>query len=322
MKYQLSEGNYSKFGVQAVADGMIFTFAGEKEDDCFLLFYDEKKQLVERIEVPRQFCMGAVRSVLVHGLNKNKLCYNYEINGKVFCDTYAERIIGRKKWNDLSRADNDFQVYCGYEDSEFDWKEDCFPEIPKSRMVMYKLHVRGFSMDAGLRGKEKGTFRAVMDKIPYLKSLGITTIEFMPVYEFEEIVLQRKQQLPDYLLWQTKEEDKIRPEQETEVKGINYWGYTAANYFAVKASYSSEANASKEFKTLVSKLHENQMECIMEMHFEENMNQNSILDILRFWVREYHVDGFHLLGKSVPVTAIAQNLFLKRSKIFFEGFDW
>ena len=49
MKYQLSEGNYSKFGVQAVADGMIFTFAGEKEDDCFLLFYDEKIQLVERI---------------------------------------------------------------------------------------------------------------------------------------------------------------------------------------------------------------------------------------------------------------------------------
>ena len=322
MEYKISEGNYRKFGVEVVEDGIVFTFAGEKDDACFLLFYDDKNQLIKRIEAPKEYCMGAVRSVLVQGLNKKKLRYNYEINGEVICDTYAERIIGRKKWNDLSREESEYQIYCGYEDADFDWKNDCSPEISKSQMVMYKLHVRGFSMDAGLRGKEKGTFRGVMGKIPYLKELGITTIEFMPVYEFEEIVLRKNQALPDYLVWQTKEEDLIKPDQKIKAEGINYWGYTKGNYFAVKASYSCNANVSLEFKELVRMLHENRMECIMEMHFEDDMNQNVILDALRYWVREYHVDGFHLLGKGVPVSAISQVLFLKRTKIFYEGFDW
>ena len=75
------------------------------------------------------------------------------------------------------------------------------------------------------------------------------------------------------------------------------------------------------FKELVRKLHENGMECVMEFFFDDRMNQNVILDVLRFWVREYHVDGFHLLGGSVPVTAAAQDLLLSRTKLFYTGFD-
>lgn len=79
-------------------------------------------------------------------------------------------------------------------------------------MVIYKLHVRGFSMDGGARGRKRGTFAAVADKIPYLKELGVTTVEFMPVYEFEEMVIPKEKKLPDYLTWR-KNEEKVLKEQ-------------------------------------------------------------------------------------------------------------
>ena len=85
--------------------------------------------------------------------------------------------------------------------------------------------------------------------------------------------------------------------------------------------YSSSADAASEFRELVHTLHENGMECVMEFYFAPGMNQNVILDALRFWVREYHVDGFHLQGDSLPVTAAAQDLLLSRTKLFYTHFD-
>lgn len=168
---------------------------------------------------------------------------------------------------------------------------------------------------------ERGTFRAVMDKIPYLKSLGITTVEFMPVYEFEEMTLPVKVELPDYLDWESREDDFIQKEMPKRYEKVNYWGYTPGNYFAVKASYSSQPDAAGEWKELIRELHANGMECVMEMYFDDWMNQNVILDALRFWVREYHVDGFHLLGNVVPIKAVAQDNLLSRTKIFYTGFE-
>ena len=67
---------------------------------------------------------------------------------------------------------------------------------------------------------------------------------------------------------------------------VNLWGYAPANYFAVKASYAKGQDAAVEWKKLIRALHENHMECVMEMYFPENVNQNLILDALRYWVRE------------------------------------
>ena len=322
MEYRITEGNYRKFGVQKIENGMIFTFAGEKEDDCCIHIYDEKGEVKSRIEVPADYCMGSVRSIYVQGLEEKKLHYNYVINGEVVVDTYAECINGRERWNSEDRKDKDYQVSAGYRDDSFDWDDDVFPEVSRSDMVMYKLHVRGFSMDAGIRGKEKGTFAAVKNKISYLKDLGVTTVEFMPIYEFEEKILEEYPAIPDYLRWQAKEDDLIRMDEKRRQIGLNYWGYAKdANYFAVKASYGASNQASLEWKNLVKELHKNGMECVMEMFFGDEVNQNVILDALRFWVREYHVDGFHLIGKNIPVTAIAQDLFLSRTKLFYDYFD-
>jgi glycogen operon protein len=319
--YKIREGNYNRPGVTPTANGLIFSFEGKKEVDCAILLYDQKHNLTDRIEVPSAYTIGSVRSVEVQGLNRRRLIYNYEVDGKVITDPYAKVIIGREKWHDLNRSRDHYAIYGGFEQSDFDWGEDQKPEIPRSDMIMYKLHVRGFSMDAGIRDKSRGTFRAIKDRIPYLKQLGVTTIEFMPVYEFEELVIPAYAPLPDYLKWHVEEGDLIAQMPEQKVEKINYWGYVPGNYFAVKASYSSSGDPSREWKELVRELHANGMECVMEMWFDERLNQNRILDALRYWVREYHVDGFHLLGAQVPVTAVAQDMLLSRTKIFCDGFD-
>ena len=322
MGVTIKEGNYNKFGVCEAEGGYIFTFAGEKEQECHIRIYNKANQLVERILVPKSYCMGAVRSVFVGGLKEKELRYNYEIDGEIITDIYADKIIGREVWNDAKRADAEYAVYCGKENQEFDWEEDDFPEIPRNQMVMYKLHTRGFSMDGGAKGKKRGTFAAIADKIDYLKGLGVTTVELMPVYEFEEIIIEQKPDMPDYIKWQASAQDVILPEiGGIKAVGLNYWGYGVGNYFAVKSSYASTGNASKELKELVKQLHKNGLECVLEMFFPSGMNQNVILSILRYWVREYHVDGFHLLGDSVPVKAACQDMFLSRTKLFCTHFD-
>lgn len=321
MAYTIKEGDYRQYGASAAGGGVVFTFEAEKEEDCSILLYGKDGGIRQELKVPESCCRGAIRSVFVAGLKAESLRYNYKISGTVVTDPYANRIIGRERWRDAGRVKNEFRVCGGYSDDTFSWGTDVHPEIPRQEMFLYKLNIRGFSMDAGIPAKERGTFAAVRDKIPYLKELGVTTVEFMPVYEFEELILKEKAVLPEYISWQVRKEDQIKPEACAMPERVNLWGYAPANYFAVKASYAKGQDAAVEWKKLIRALHENHMECVMEMYFPENVNQNLILDALRYWVREYHVDGFHLLGENLPVTQIAQDAWLRRTKIFGAGFE-
>lgn len=323
MNYKITKGNYEKMGLIREKDRAIFTFAGEKEDTCFIVLVDVKEENEIRIMVPPEYCFGSLRSIEISGISMDKYLYYYEVNGKKYVDPYARGIAGREVWNDKSRADKNYKVYGTSPEMKFDWEEDAAPEIPKAEMIMYKLHVRGFTMDHAGVGRNAGTFGGVRNKIPYLKELGITTVEMMPVYEFEEMPLPVAKELPDYINWKTEMEDVIRPEETEEITGkLNYWGYSKGDYFAVKASYArNPKKAALEFKQLIKELHDNYMECVMEMFFPEDVNHNLVLDALRFWVREYHVDGFHLLGTNLPITAIAQDVWLSRTKIFYTDFQ-
>lgn len=319
MDFKIKEGNYEKQGVQQQGKWTIFTFEGEKEDDCSIVLLNMDKEVVQEIAVPKGYCMGSLRSIAVENLKTEELLYVYEVNGKRVLDPYAYRIVGREIWNDEKRMQN--AVYGAFAPARFAWGDDCAPEVDRARMTMYKLHVRGFSMDAKRSGNN-GTFAAVAARIPYLRELGVTTVELMPVYEFEERIFPEEKVLPDYIPWEAQKEDMIAPPEETNVlPKLNFWGYTKGDYFAVKSSYAKNPDkASQEYKTLIKKLHGNGMECVMEFFFPEGTDQNLILTALRFWVMEYHVDGFHLLGENLPMTAIAQDKRLSRTKIFYTDF--
>lgn len=329
MAEQLREGTYNGFGASRQADGICFTFEGAKESDCAIRLYDKRakkgvKPAYRDIPVPADYCIGAVRSVCILGLDERRYDYNYVIDGNVVVDPYARRIIGREKWANPDRRENDYEVRSGFDFCTYEWKEDRFPEIPGSDMVLYKLHVRGFTKDGGTAGKTKGTYAAIAEKIPYFLELGVTTIELMPAYEFEELVPPvheeqtmsfegwAPQAVAGYQLLQKKEYE----EKEKELPSVNYWGYGSGNYFAPKASYAAGKVPSEEFKELIHALHTAGLECVMEMSFDAQTNPNYIVDVLRYWVREYHVDGFHLLCSEVAVASVVSDVLLRRSKIF------
>lgn len=323
MKYTIKEGNYVKMGVVKLENEVVFTFEGEKEDTCTLVLMNKTNHKKTVIEVPDQYCLGSLRSISVSNIDMDKFVYYYEINGKKKNDPYATKIVGREKWNNRNRIDNSYEVYSAVEKHEFDWGSDVAPEIPKQDMILYKAHVRGFSKSQKGLHKKAGTFSAITDRIAYLKDLGFTSLELMPVYEFEEIDIPAQAGIPQYINWKVEEEDNILPEVKIEAPSkVNYWGYGPGDYFAIKTSYACDTkNAAAEFKELIKILHANSMECIMEFYFDSDTNHNLILDVLRYWVYEYHVDGFHLLGENIPITAIVQDVMLSRTKIFYDKFE-
>jgi glycogen operon protein len=227
----------------------------------------------------------------------------------------------------MDRRGSEDQIRSGFDFSEFDWENDHCPEIPGSEMIMYKLHVRGFTKEATV-GRKKGTFEALESQIPYFTELGITTLELMPAYEFEELMPPRHpKQTMDFEGWSPQAvagyqllQQKEYEEKEKEMPCINYWGYGAGNYFAPKASYAFAAPASLALKRLIKSLHRARLECVMEMSFDAYANPNYIVEVLRHWVREYHVDGFHLLCGSAALPSVLHDPLLRRSKIFAPSF--
>ena len=322
MSLVVKEGNYLTLGAKIVKNQMIFTFEAEKEDDCRIILINKTTGEREYIVVPDEYYRGSLRSVMVSGVNVQEYNYLFEINGKEQLDPYAKVIIGREKWNDENRKENKYKLAGGFDGNSFAWGVDKNPEIAKSDMIMYKLHVRNFTMGLKTAGKAKGTFQALKNKIAYLKDLGVTTVELMPVYEFEEMAIPEEVTVPDYVKWQPEDAHKIQPIiLDKQDKQMNVWGYGEGNYFAVKASYAMvPQKASTEFKKLVKAFHDNGMECVMEMFFPGNISHVFIMDVLHYWVAEYHVDGFHLIGTNLPIGSIVHDPLLSRTKIFTDTF--
>ena len=330
MEYVITEGDFGKMGVSHNKGGTIFTFEGNKESSCAILLYQIETGNILKLDVPKEHCIGSLRSVMVKGLDTSKYYYNFEIDGKIMVDPYARRIKGREHWFETTRYSRDYQLWCGFDDEVYDWGNDKAPEVSREDMVLYKLHVRGFTMDGGATGKKKGTFEGIREKLTYLHALGVTSIELMPAYEFEEMVIPVQEQLSDYLTWkiqqkQDKENKKnvaVLPETGVQiVDKVNCWGYVPGNYFAPKAAFASQTDEVKEYKNLIKSMHALSMECIMEIFFDDKMNQNLMMDVLRFWVMYYHVDGFHLIGDNLPIRAIVQDPLLSRTKLFCLGFE-
>ncbi|QHQ62853.1 alpha-amylase [Anaerocolumna sedimenticola] len=147
-----------------------------------------------------------------------------------------------------------------------------------------------------------GTFLGVVDKIPYLKELGVNCIQLMPIYEYNELIGQ------------------------TGFGGnhkLNYWGYSNENYyFAPKASYCAEpTQAADEVKYMIDSLHNNGIEVIMEMNFVKGLNPGFIQDCLRYWFLEYHIDGFKIPSETVPGILLGTDPILSKVKLLAEGWD-
>ena len=302
---EIGYGNPCIMGVVKNVDGYNFSVKGIV-GNCALLLYKKNSDKVEFcIELDESFKTGDVFSVLLSGIDLKDYQYNYKMENKYVVDSYAKTVTDCRDFGMV--MENASYVSC-VELDEFDWKDDRTLKIPYNECIIYKLHVRGFTKSKTSGVKHKGTFSGIIEKIPYLKELGITTIEMMPAYEFEEMVRFK--------------DNKIDMYTPSEASILNYWGYTSGLHFAPKSAYCvngyNKADYTSEFKLLVKELHKNGIELVMEMYFDKE-NANLIDDCIRYWVMEYHIDGVHLYCNQNNLHVVAEDPILSKTKIFTEA---
>ena len=326
-------GRVLPFGATLIEDGAVnFSIFSKEATGCTLVLFNigEEEPFAE-IPFPEEFRIGNVYTMMVFGITIETTEYAYRFDGvydpgagllfdrrHILLDPYAKSVSGRSAVDQELAAEMPF-LYRGHIIREdYDWEGDKPLEIPMEDLVIYEMHVRGFTQDPSSGIKYRGTFAGIVEKIPYLQSLGINCIELMPVFAFDE------------------------REHAREMDGrtlFNYWGYSTVCFFAPKAGYAASGPFGMEvdeLKNLVKKLHQNGIAVILDVVFnhtaegDENgtvisykgidnrtyyllspdgtyvnfsgcgntMNcnnavvRNHILDCLRYWVSSYHIDGF------------------------------
>ncbi len=310
-------------------DGKIcFKTVAEGADSCTLLLFAKGKDEPKKQVSMTRFGNSAVFYAEVPEKDvKGCETYLFETENGRYADSYARGVCGKEKF--------------GMTDAEIrpllpKWQETpealpvtfCCPAF--SDLIVYKLHVRGFTKHPGSGVKKKGTFAGLTEKIPYLKELGINAVLLMPVYEFEECMevstgcgcLSAKQ-LAQYEARYGDEFVKVQQTYENgketkTVERVNYWGYTPKNfYFAPKTSYAADkGNPERELRTLVNALHAAGIAVFYEFFFEPGVKKSLITDCLRYWTYAYGADGFRLIGENGALPLLLEDPYLSGTKFF------
>ncbi len=147
-------------------------------------------------------------------------------------------------------------------DTDFDWQNDKPIKIPMQHTIIYETHLSGLTKNPNGKFKYPGTYKGVIELIPYFKELGVTTIEFLPLFEFDSYEGTRKNPTTGELLG-------------------NYWGYSTCAFFAPKGLYAFNKNNGSqihEFKEMVRELHKNGLEIILDVVYNHTGegNENGI----------------------------------------------
>ncbi|MDD7219056.1 MAG: Type II secretory pathway, pullulanase PulA and related glycosidase [Clostridia bacterium] len=307
-KIKAVKGSVLMLGANRMGNGMNFALEVPEEVSASLLLYRKRgKKPVMEIPFTKDTRTGRICAVCLRDFDERDYEYNFLIDGKICIDPCTYRIYGREHFG----ADLDpdpHKVRCGFLTSDsYDWEEDRSPYLPYHEMILYKLHVRGYTKaNASVTGR-KGTFQALVEMVPYWKKLGINAIELMPAYEFMESISQEKKD--SFVSSRTRE------------KYVNFWGYIPGYYFAPKSAYCATDQPENEFRDLVKELHKAGIECIMEMYFPSSVNSLIALRALQFWKLYYHVDGFHVVGDGTPFSLLMQDGILSNTKLMFSNLN-
>lgn len=274
--------------------------------ECFLILCPGKVEGKEaeppiRIPFPEEGRMGNMWEMTVRGKNLERYSYIFEADGKQFPDPCGRSFTGHEEWGRPENANELPQT--PIRQKTFDWEGDRPLRIPYAECIVYRVHVRGFTKHPSSGVAGRGTFRGILEKIPYLQELGITTLELLPMAEFCEVMM------PEYA--------DGAPYGRPEPTGtLNYWGYTKAYAFAPKASYAGRQNDPvTEMKKLVKALHQAGIELVLEMFFCGKEPPSYVLEAVCHWVREYHIDGVHIVGYA-PFGLLARDPRLADTKLW------
>ncbi|MCL2520723.1 MAG: glycogen debranching protein GlgX [Spirochaetaceae bacterium] len=376
-QYKTSLGKAIPLGGTIVKDGVNFALFSRNATEVSLLLYDEADSLHPSSELCFNSHLnrtGDIWHILVEDLTF-PIYYNYRINGphsqhdilnghrfdntKQLLDPYAKAVTGGFKWDFNNNGPCPKGIILA---NDFDWQDDKQLRIPLHKTIIYETHLKSLTALANV--KYPASYLGVTEVIPYLKELGITAIELLPVFEFNE-----------------DEYGHINPLTGEVLK--NYWGYSTMSFFAPHGRYAASGQLGEqvnEFKYMVRELHKAGIEVILDVVFNHTNEGNErgptvsfkgidnsvyymlyddkryywnfsgcgntfncnhpvvaelIIDSLRYWYTEMHVDGFrfdlatimmrdqngHIMDKSPLVTRIGEDPVLKDCKIIAEAWD-
>lgn len=349
-QFRIRKGTPLPLGATKEDRAINFAVVAPNCEVCKLVLLHKKNcKKNQTVIIPNDYRTGDVYSIIIEDLPYDEYEYVYEIDEHVIVDPYAKVIVGREKWGDYSHYFDAYAIRGGFAFHTFDWEEDAPLEIPYKDLIIYKMHVRGFTKHSSSKtGKMAGTYKGVIEKIPYLKELGINAVLLMPIIEFDEILIeenylrspgaQDKREENNYeFINIAKDEDTYRETMLNDMyaKGaksnekiripyrINYWGYGKNNYyFAPKASYAADpANVVDELKTMIRELHRAGIEVLMEFNFTQNITQQTILDCLYHWYFTYHIDGFSVNNNVVSTKILSSDPVLSHTKFLATSWD-
>ena len=330
--FKIRPGFFRMYGACVASIGVSFTINSHGATRCtLLLFKPQAPKPYARIPFPDSYRIGDTYSMLVYDIKPDEFEYAFSFDGpyepakgllfneeNVLLDPYSRAVTGQRKWGEKPEGGKDFEYRARVVKSSFDWGNIKQLEQPFEDLVIYEIHVRGYTKDKSSGVSAPGTFAGLKDKIPYLKDLGINAVELMPIFEFDEM------------------------ESARVVDGVqlyNYWGYNTVSFFAPNTSYAfneEHNHEGDELKSLIKALKENGIEVILDVVFNHtaegnemgpcfsfkgidnnvyymltpdahyynfsgcgnvmNCNhpvvRNFIIDCLRHWAIEYRVDGF------------------------------
>ncbi len=331
--FKVRPGLHSENGANEMPGVVNFTISSLGATSCeLLLFHRKQKEPYAVIPIPDAYRIGKTWSIMIFGLNVEDFEYAYRLDGpwdpkkgfrfdktKELLDPYAKAVVGQRKWGEEKSHDNNNGAYhARVVKNNFRWDTSHFPNTPMEDSVIYEMHVRGFTKGKDSGVQYPGTFAGIIEKIPYLKELGVTAVELMPIFEFDEMA---------------------NGHEYNGKKLLEYWGYNTVAFFAPNTSYaaSSEYNREgRELKQMVQLLKENGIEVILDVVFNHTAEGNEhgpfisfrgidnniyymltpdghyynfsgcgntfncnhpivqefIVECLRYWVTRYHIDGF------------------------------
>ncbi|MFP4509201.1 MAG: glycogen debranching protein GlgX [Spirochaetaceae bacterium] len=393
-RYRVEPGRPAPLGASPVGGAVQFAVVSRHADAMSLLLFEHADDTSPDVEIPfdrETNRIGDVWYCRVHGCHAGAF-YLYRASGPYdpesgqrfnarlgLLDPYARALtvsetIGyslgydpESPRRDLepARVDNlDDIPKCIVVDEQFDWQGDKPLRYPLQDCVIYEAHVRGLTQHPSSGVEHPGTYKGVVEMIPRFRELGITSLELLPVHEFDP-------------------NENLRSNPETGEQLKNYWGYNTIAFFAPSTRYASDSRPGavvEEFRYMVRELHKAGIEIILDVVFNHtgegnetgptlsfrgldnslyyqldddrrfyrnysgcgntlNCNapvlRNLILDCLRYWVVDMHIDGFRfdlasILGRDQHgalmenpplLEQIAEDPILRDTKIIAEAWD-
>ncbi len=313
----IRKGTPYPLGATLFSDGINFSVAekGACIKGVVLIEIDTGKRT--RIDFAPEHRIGNIAAIFVEGIDTEHYGYRFYNEQAEYMDAYAKKVYGNEQWGKGTASDS---LYAGFHTSLFSWNKDEPLRIPYEDSIIYCLHVRGFTKHKSSGIQSPGTFRGITEKVQYLKKLGITAIELLPAYEFEEKRICNESGKQPMQMSQAYAIEHYKDRPDIQEPKTNYWGFTSGYYFAPKASYASNPqHADTEFKQMVQSLHRNGIEVIMQLYFPDQYKPGFILDVVKYWVTEYHIDGVHVKGNRIPIILLSTEPLLSNTKILHDN---